>query len=197
MDKKEIYCGNNRLNEKLVNGDQELGTRYECLRKGIGKGLNLAVDLSYQEYEPIDDRKIYCGNKEELPYEYDYHGTLPMCLQKGIGIGKHLRVLRYLDEMNELESIDNDNISVVDSIDNDNISVVDSVGFFRRNIRIIKFITIILIISITLFLILYLLKPSFIIKKENDRENIDWRNFIILYSIIMIIFILLIWKIIY
>jgi hypothetical protein len=187
-----IYCGNNRLNEKLVNGEQEIGTRYGCLRKGIGKGLNLPVDLGYQEYEPIDDTRIYCGNKDELPRNYDYFGTLPMCLQKGVGLGKHLRAIRHNEEINDIESIDNDGLG------NDNNSEIDidEQGFLQRNIRIIKFVGIILIIGILLFIILYFLKPSFVIKKENDKDIIDWKNFSILYSIIMIIFMLLIWQII-
>jgi hypothetical protein len=84
-----IYCGNNSLDRDLLSGNQLLGTRYGCLRKGIGKGMNSPYDVKYTgDYFPIDQRKIYCGNQNELPNGYDIMGNLPQCLQKGIGIGK-------------------------------------------------------------------------------------------------------------
>ena len=85
----EIYCGNNAKSVDILNGSKVIGTRYACLKKGIGKGLNSSVDNNYiGEYEPIDTRKIYCGTTENLPDGYDLMGSLPQCLQKGIGIGK-------------------------------------------------------------------------------------------------------------
>jgi hypothetical protein len=84
-----IYCGNNRENIDLKNGKLQLGTRYNCLKKGIGKGLREPKDPSYAgNYSPIDTRKIYCGNDLILPENYDLFGNLSQCLQKGIGIGK-------------------------------------------------------------------------------------------------------------
>ena len=85
----DIYCGNNSRDVQLLSGNQVLGTRNGCLRKGIGKGLHLPYDSKYAgDYLPIDNRKIYCGNENILPNGYDIMGNLPQCLQKGIGIGK-------------------------------------------------------------------------------------------------------------
>lgn len=85
--KKSIYCGNNKLHDKKV----KRGTRYECLQKGIGVGLHSDISNWDDKYEPIDTRKIYCGNESGTPNGYAYTGNAPMCLQKGIGIGKKLQ----------------------------------------------------------------------------------------------------------
>ena len=91
-----IYCGNNSKNLDILNGKKVIGTRYQCLKKGIGKGLRLPLDKNYLgEYESIDDRRMYCGNQNKLPKEYDYMGNLSQCLQKGIGIGKTKKSLQY------------------------------------------------------------------------------------------------------
>lgn len=94
MEHQRIYCGNNTENRNLRNGNLIIGTRSMCLRKGIGKGLNLPYDEnSSGPYNPIDQRRIYCGDRNILPNGYDYMGNLPLCLQKGIGIGKHRKTL--------------------------------------------------------------------------------------------------------
>lgn len=86
-----IYCGNNAANTELTSGNSILGTRYSCLKKGIGRGMNMPPDPTYTgPYIPIDNRKMYCGANTQLPDEYDYMGNLPHCLQKGIGVGKKL-----------------------------------------------------------------------------------------------------------
>lgn len=83
-----MYCGNNLANKQLVNGQVQIGTRYSCMRKGIGQGLNMAFDNSYLgDYVPIDDTRIYCGNNDILPNGYDKFGNLTECLRKGVGIG--------------------------------------------------------------------------------------------------------------
>ena len=82
------YCGNNALHPSLQNGSV-LGTRYSCLKKGIGKGSNMPYDINYTyPFEPIDPTRIYCGTNDNLPPDYDRFGNLPQCLQKGIAIGK-------------------------------------------------------------------------------------------------------------
>ena len=87
-----MYCGNNALNPIVTSGQIALGTRYGCLRKGIGRGMNMPYDPDYlQPYAPIDQTVIYCGNGNNLPNNYDRHGNLPECLQKGVGIGKKRR----------------------------------------------------------------------------------------------------------
>lgn len=85
---QRIYCGNN-----IHHGNIPLGTRYSCMQKGIGRGVNMPWDPTFAgPYQPIDDTKVYCGNSNQLPANYDRFGNLPTCLQKGIGIGKRLRI---------------------------------------------------------------------------------------------------------
>jgi hypothetical protein len=89
-----IYCGNNQLEQKLINGQLRLGTRYTCLKKGIGVGLNLPYDEKYQgDYQAIDDTKIYCGNQNNVPDGYDRFGNIAQCLQKGVALGKRQKAL--------------------------------------------------------------------------------------------------------
>ena len=87
-----IYCGNNRRHTSIVSEQARLGTRYECMRKGIGVGLHRPLDNDYTgEYEAVDKRKIYCGNDSRKPAGYNLMGSPSMCLRKGIGIGKKKR----------------------------------------------------------------------------------------------------------
>jgi len=90
------YCGNNALDRRLVDGSLVLGTRHGCMTKGIGKGRSMPVDNNYGgAYEPIDQRKIYCGANVNLPDGYDRMGNISQCLQKGIGIGKKITYDRH------------------------------------------------------------------------------------------------------
>lgn len=87
-----MYCGNNGMYPGLRDGSLTLGTRYKCLRRGIGIGLNLPVDPTYRnEYLPIDKTKIYCGNERTLPSGYDMFGNLPQCQSKGVSVGKKIK----------------------------------------------------------------------------------------------------------
>ena len=89
-----IYCGNNLLDSDLINGNSVLGSRLQCFRKGIGKGLNLPYDPKYAEdFLPIQETNFYCGNNDNLPEGYNNFGNLPQCLQKGIGVGKRQKAL--------------------------------------------------------------------------------------------------------
>jgi len=84
-----IYCGNNQLHSGLTNGTSRIGSRYQCLRKGIGLGRSLPYDKDYDgPFQPIDNTKIYCGNDNVLPPGYDRLGNNSTCLQKGVAIGK-------------------------------------------------------------------------------------------------------------
>jgi len=84
-----MYCGNNRRNPKVRSGEQVIGTRYGCLKKGIGVGLGLPYDPDYSNrFVPVDDRKIYCGTANELPDGYDLMGSNSMCYSKGVGVGR-------------------------------------------------------------------------------------------------------------
>lgn len=88
----DIYCGNNRLHPSVVNGNAIIGTRNRCFKRGFGRGYHSPVDPDYDfNYEPIDDRRIFCGNGNELPEGYDRLGNLPHCLLKGYGVGRRKR----------------------------------------------------------------------------------------------------------
>jgi hypothetical protein len=85
-----MYCGNNALKAGV-----RFGTRYDCLKKGIGVGIHAPVDPSYNEpYEPIDKTRVYCGTKKRLPGNYDRMGSPSECLRKGVGIGKRISAKR-------------------------------------------------------------------------------------------------------
>jgi len=159
-----IYCGNNALDSDVMNGTSQLGTRYSCMRKGIGTGLNLPYDAKYAgEYEPIDNRKIYCGNGDNLPDGYDRLGNLSQCLQKGVAIGKRRRAL------------DGDgNI-------NTNNNIIRNLFYGK-----VKYF-LIFILLIVIFLLFYYLKPSIVLQKNiENKKIIDWRKFIIIYLILVI-----------
>jgi len=90
--RRKVYCGNNRRYHGLLNDTHIIGTRYKCLRRGFGIGMYVINDNEPDTgYEPIDDRRVYCGNNEQLPDDYDMFGSLSQCLQKGVGVGKRNR----------------------------------------------------------------------------------------------------------
>jgi len=89
----QVYCGSNRLYPQRTG--HRLGSRYECFRKGIGVGLHLPDDPEYKyPYQPVDERKLYCGNAGILPFGYDLMGSPAMCLRRGVGVGKKLKMSR-------------------------------------------------------------------------------------------------------
>lgn len=84
-----MYCGNNRQDPSLRNGSAVIGTPYGCMLKGRQIGLSQPADPKFLEpYEPIDQRKSYCGEKARLPRGYSHVGKLYECMLKGIGWGK-------------------------------------------------------------------------------------------------------------
>jgi hypothetical protein len=91
----KIYCGNNKKHHELVSNVSRLGTRHECLKKGIGVGINMPLSVDYAgEFEPIDKSRIYCGNNKVKPQGFTRLGSLPNCLQKGIGVGRRIKATR-------------------------------------------------------------------------------------------------------
>ena len=133
-----IYCGNNRLEPRLLSGELNLGTNYKCLQKGIVKGKSLP---KYENnYQKIDERKIYCGKSNQLPYGYDYMGNLPICLSKGIGIGK----ARF--------------------------------AFGDKKANTLVYLLIFVINFILLSVLLYLIKPNFVLKynKKTKTRYVNW-----------------------
>nr|QEA08331.1 putative protein 378R [Iridovirus Liz-CrIV] len=89
----QLYCGNNARDEGLINGTKILGTRYQCLKKGIGKGLNEPILKYNNDYEPIENVRIYCGNGA-LPNNKDRFGTRDECLRKGFAVGQKQKYIR-------------------------------------------------------------------------------------------------------
>ena len=88
LDNPKLYCGNNRNDEKLMNGTHIIGTRFECFQNGVGKGRSMPCDPAYRrEYDPIDKTKTYCGKGLVLPEGYDRYGSNQECLRKGFGRG--------------------------------------------------------------------------------------------------------------
>ena len=86
--KAKVYCGNNRNARK----GKPVGSRSQCLKVGIGKGRSLKCEASYGgPYDPIDNRKLYCGDQKIMPSGYDILGSPSLCLKTGIGLGKSLR----------------------------------------------------------------------------------------------------------
>jgi hypothetical protein len=146
-----LYCGNNRNHPKLLNG--VLGTRYSCLKSGIGVGRNLGFDSSYlNDYDPIDNRKAYCGNNQELPEDYNHFGSLMECYRKGVGVGKKQKSqMRQYNFQNKNDEP-------------------------KKLIRFSYKIELILLLLFLVFLVFYFLKPKFI-KKEQGKEEIDWKKF--------------------
>lgn len=151
-----IYCGNNAKSNDIINGNKVIGTRYGCLRKGIGKGKNSPIDNNYiGDYEPIDKRKIYCGNSENLPDGYDLMGSLSQCLQKGIGIGKKQKANQYtIHEGNQI---------------------------MNHTYKIIIYITIYIILCTAIILVLYFMKPNFISDKKNNKNVININKLLLYY----------------
>lgn len=87
--RKPIYCGNNAEHPHLRSGKKIIGTRYQCLQKGLNNGRNMPVDPTFLlPYRPIIKDKKYCGTKNNLPSGYDRFGGLHECYQMGVGVGK-------------------------------------------------------------------------------------------------------------
>jgi hypothetical protein len=162
----DIYCGNNRLNKRLVNKSSILGTRHGCMKKGIGLGINMPTDLDYLgDYEPIDERKVYCGNSNNLPEGYDSVGNLPQCLQRGIGMGKRIKAQSNQNNQSNQKGEKGKNVrSKIGTFK------FTSVNFFLENILFI------IIISLILNTFVYLGKPKLFEKKiYKNKKLIDTR----------------------
>ena len=198
MSRKQIYCGNNRKDPRL-NSTHRIGTRYGCLKRGIGVGLNMPVDPSYAgEYEPIQNTKLYCGNKTRVPPGYNGYDTLGGCFRKGVGVGKRQKATSngfISDDSDSSVGISDDSDSSVGISDDSDPSVGisddsdSSVGISdneesssNKSIGII-FISI-LVLSIV-FLVLYLIaryaKPKWLVKKVNNKTKINWGIFVVIW----------------
>lgn len=104
------YCGNNKFELQ----DKVLGTPYQCLRKGIGAGLN-APSSGATQYEPIDPpAPTYCGTSQ--PPDGKVMGSRGACFRKGFGVGQRLKAERQSSQ---------------DSYDGSDIAEVEMAPFVR------------------------------------------------------------------
>jgi len=86
--KVDVYCGSDLI---LPEDYDVMGTRNRCLKKGVGVGMGMSMDernkVIARQPKPGPRDKIYCGDKTQLPANYDRNGELGECLRKGVGIG--------------------------------------------------------------------------------------------------------------
>ena len=163
-----IYCGSNRLNPQLVGngGLKTIGNRNQCLRKGIGQGLHMPLDPSYNNpYQPIDPRRFYCGNNAVLPAGYSANGTLQQCFNTGIGVGRHQLAQRAVAAPIVAAPI------VVAPI------IAAPIVAAPVHISMYYFIALFLLIN-ALFIISFIYaKPSFIVIVKDGIKEINWTVF--------------------
>lgn len=198
-----VICVNNAVDPRLVAGTHILGTNYQCLRKGIGRGRNMPIDPAYAgPYVPIDGRRFYCGTNDILPPGYFAIGSASKCVSKGIGIGKAQRAAaaavaappippppappvipppippstglrRLVKRIREGKEGKEGKHVGFGFNTNDNMEIIFP-----------KF-TITLILCVLWFLFLYIFKPKYIliISGEKNRKDtpIDWYNFLLYY----------------
>ena len=163
------YCGNNANFSGLLDGTYVIGSNYECLKKGIGIGSHLPYDNVYsQPYNPIDNRKIYCGNNLNSPPNYDIYGSPSKCLQVGVGIGKLQRA---------------------------NIGPPAFMYFIRY---VLPYLTFLILACVLFFILYFTKLKFVIKYDNKLKKNIiNWSVFIpyyLLFCIILFIIILVFWK---
>jgi hypothetical protein len=164
----QIYCGNKANYPGLQQGTHVIGTNYQCLQRGIGIGSHLPYDPSYAlPYEPIDDRKFYCGQAAQLPQNNFAFGSPSKCLQIGVGIGKSQRAA-----LGPNHGPNHGPGNINPGFNNPN-------NGHSHFIKVILPFLIILLLGIGTFLILYFLKLGIVSKKnKQNKKIIDWEKFI-------------------
>jgi len=172
-----IYCGNNANHVPLINGQQHLGTRYECLNKGKNVGLAQPIDPAFQvPYIPIDNTRKYCGNQGDLPAGYDRFGSLDECYRTGVGVGKRIKA------------------NGVGNVANPNPANPNPANPNKIVIPVILFLCFFSIF----FMAFYFTKPLIITKTDRpDKNEIDWYKFIpylLSFSVILILILYFIFR---
>jgi hypothetical protein len=171
-----IYCGNNRNDPKLIDngGTEVVGTRRQCLQKGVGVGSHLPYDASYlNPYSPIDQTRGYCGDNNELPNNYDRFNTLRECFTKGVGIGMRQRAL-------------------LGPLQPQPAPLAPQPAPLAPRIFNLKNLVLLLIFT-AIFIALYFSKPSFLLKGGNDtnKDDLDWEKFLLFHSVLALILIII------
>ena len=161
-----IYCGSNRLNPQLVGngGLKTIGSRHQCLRKGIGQGLHMPLDPSYNNpYQPIDPRRFYCGDNAVLPAGYSANGTLQQCFNTGIGVGRHQLAQ---------QAVIGGGVAPI-------VAPIVAPGVAPGVVSVYYFITIFLLVNAIFIISFIYTKPSFIVivKEGTNVKEINWTVF--------------------
>jgi len=77
-----------------------MNKKLKHLQKKVGKLIAKQVG----ENQP--NKKLYCGDKKELPEEYTGFGSRNDCLRKGVGVGLHIAPHIFMtDEILQLLTI--------------------------------------------------------------------------------------------
>lgn len=171
------YCGNNALHPGLASGDLVIGNRYQCLKKGIGVGLNIRpVDPDYDgPYKPIDTTKRYCGLQDKIPPGYDSFGTNGECLRLGVGIGKRSAAERANRRRAAMASF------------TETTQTNAKISYTCLSLYVIFSYAII-------FLLLYWGRPSIILtKNKRKRYTVSWFRFFVVYLCLIVTYTFLSW----
>lgn len=161
-----MYCGNNATFPGLISGTHFLGTNYQCLRKGIGIGSHLPYDEVYANpHAPVDERKFYCGNQANVPPGATYFGMGSPSKCLAIGVG-------------------------VGKAQRARNGPPYGMYFIRH---ILPYLLFFLIVS-GIFVILYVVKPKFVTKKDHQNiDVIDWSKFTPYYIVVCLLSAIFIW----
>jgi hypothetical protein len=82
-----IWCGRS---DTLPAGYDEIGTSYNCLRKGVGVGKYVLLGRDPPSGPGVSPEK-YCGTANTLPDGKTRFGNRYECLKTGVGVGLHLQ----------------------------------------------------------------------------------------------------------
>lgn len=117
MSQQNIYCGaHTRIPSS--NYYSRLGTRKECLQKGIGVGKFMSESEKKEVRSKSRSRsnsrnnepRLYCGVSSTLPEGYDRMGKRHECLKIGVGVGVRLDMSdedKVQQDMNTIKKIAN------------------------------------------------------------------------------------------
>lgn len=107
--------------------NKTLGTPQQCLKKGIGVGLNLPIPSDYpRRYKPIIPSNSFCGKKENKPLGKKM-GSVGDCFRKGVGVGKKLQMER---DQTDLIEFFNDDVAGATIVKQKNPGIVEA--FLKR-----------------------------------------------------------------
>ena len=193
--KDKIYCGNNKLSPRLTVEQNVIGTPYECMRKGIGVGLNLPVDKDAAgPYEPIVEKKFYCGKKEnEMPDKLERMGSPTECLRVGISIGKAKKAKDFIEIRKKRNRKKRSKRAKRWR------KKKREMGFSTKtdhNIFVKYILPILIIGSLTLAfaLPLYYTKPKFLVDKRKEIDIQKYSIIVYLFLLFVSLIVILIWK---